>query len=76
MAIGIFTLIQFGFGCWYLIETQGLEKKDIHELLRKKRTRKELLQDKANLMTKIKKRLTQVASLNENDELKNKIEVS
>ena len=76
LAIGIFTLIQFGFGCWYLIETQGLEKKDIHELLRKKRTRKELLQDKANLMTKIKKRLTQVASLNENDELKNKIEVS
>ena len=41
------------FGYFYLIETQGLEKQDIYDILRKIKTRKEVLDERKKQMKKI-----------------------
>jgi len=43
------------FGYYYIIETQGLEKKDVFDILRKKITREQALENNKNEIADIKK---------------------
>ena len=44
------------FGLFYIVETQGLEKKDVYDILRNKLTRKQALINNQNEIANIKKR--------------------
>lgn len=70
LGVGLISLSCTLFGSLYLVESQGLEKTDIYKLLRKERTREELLHDKQSDLKRIK---TKLLSSSDNDiEISNK----
>jgi len=73
LSVGLLTLILFTLGIFGLIETQGLEKKDIYDILRGKTTRKIAIEAKRQRLKDIKANLIEVQPMGSLDDVEDNV---